>query len=95
MKKGTVIPSEIQTLNQEYTAYISTLRTKWLAQNRIHSQNVYEVMRPEARDQVHDRIRQWEAYITPLAETWWQQRGYNVRWPKDSSKPMQVIKLVA
>lgn len=45
------------------------------------------------REEVQRRIRQWQMYITPFAEAWWKERGYEVFWPDDSSKPMQVRKL--
>ena len=87
--------AEFEALDKEYRAYIGTLQAAWLAQNRMHSKDVYEVMRPEMRAQVHQRIAQWGTYITPFAEAWWKARGYAVTWPVDDSKPMQVYKLEA
>ena len=87
--------AEFDALDEEYRAYISELKVSWLVQNRFDSWDVYEVMRPEERKKVHQRIAQWGRYITPFAEAWWKKRGYAVVWPDDDSKPMQVCKLEA
>ncbi len=86
---------EVDALNKQYRAYILKLREAWLSQHRPHSRDVYEVMRPEEREKVHQLITQWGRYVTPLAEAWWKERGYGVVWPADDSKPMQVYKLEA
>jgi hypothetical protein len=95
MSQVTSIQSEVDALNAEYEVYVRKLRTAWLSQNRVNSNDVYEVMRPEQRAEVHQRIAQWGRYITPLAEAWWKERGYGVIWPEDDSKPMQVYRLEA
>ena len=95
MSQVTSIQSEVDALNAEYEVYVRKLRTEWLSQNRVDSNDVYEVMRPEQRAEVHQRIAQWGRYITPLAEAWWKERGYGVIWPEDDSKPMQVYRLGA
>ena len=46
LKEIVLTQSEINFLNAEYESYISRLRADWLAQNRINSKDVYEVMRP-------------------------------------------------
>jgi len=84
---------DVDALNKEYEAYVNSLIPAWLAQNRMRSNNVYEVMRPEERAEVRERIAKWSRYITPLAEAWWKERGYRVVWPTYNSKPMQVYKL--
>ncbi len=93
MSQATSLQSEVDALNKEYEGYIRKLRTAWLSQNRINSNDVYEVMRPHQRAEVHQRIAQWGRYITPLAGAWWKERGYGVIWPDDDSQPMQVYKL--
>ena len=85
----------LEALWKEFKEYVDALKREWLRQNRVDSRDVYEVMRPEEREKVHGRIRQWESYITPLAEAWWRERGYSVTWPDDNSKPMQVQRLEA
>lgn len=87
--------SETETLWREFKAYVDALKTAWLRDNRIDSKDVYEVMRPEDQQRVRGRITQWEAYITPLAEAWWKERGYGVIWPDDNSKPMHIQRLAA
>lgn len=82
--------AEIDALSAEYKTYINGLRADWLAQNRVKSKDVYEVMRPEEQALVHRRIAEWADYVTPYAEAWWKERGYGVKWPDDNSKPMQV-----
>lgn len=88
----TEAQAEVDVLNIEYKAYIDKLWADWRDANRVRSKNVYEVMDPHEREEVHRRMRQWEVYITPLAEAWWKERGYEVSWPDVSSKPMQVRK---
>ena len=88
--KSTVAQTEIDALNAEYRRYIDKIQVKWLAQNRVNSRDVYEVMRPAERAEVHQRITEWGTFITPLAEAWWKERGYGVIWPDDDSKPMRV-----
>ena len=90
MKMTTPTQAEIDALNAEYETYIRQLRNDWLTQNRVNSKDVYEVMRPEEREKVHQRINQWKRYVTPLAEAWWKKRGYGVIWPDDDSEPMKV-----
>jgi hypothetical protein len=87
--------AEINVLNDEYKAYIDRLRVAWLAENRVHSRDVYEVMRPEDQRRVHARIAQWATYVTPFAEAWWKERGFGVIWPDDNAEPMRIYKLVA
>ncbi len=87
--------NEFVALDEEYRAYIDKLKAGWLSKDRVTSKNVYEVMRPEERAQVHQRIARWGRYVTPFAEAWWKERGYGVVWPDDDSKPMQVYKLEA
>ena len=89
----TSAPNELKDLLREFREHVETLKREWLHRNRIDSKEVYEVMRPEERVSVNTRIRAWERYITPLSETWWKERGYNVIWPDDNSKPMQIQKL--
>jgi hypothetical protein len=93
MNQGISLQSEVDVLNGEYEVYIRTLRAAWLSQNRINSNDVYEVMRPHERAEVHQCIARWGRYVTPLAEAWWKERGYGVIWPDDDSQPMQVYKL--
>jgi hypothetical protein len=85
--------TEVDVLNIEYKAYIEKLKREWRSENYVRSNNVYEVMDSREREGVHARINQWARYITPFAETWWKERGYEVLWPDDSSKPMLVRKL--
>jgi hypothetical protein len=89
----TTTPIEIDALNVEYEAYIRGLRVDWLAQNRPQSKDVLEVMRPEERAKVDKCIDRWGRYITPLAEAWWEERGFGVVWPDDDSQPMKVYRL--
>lgn len=87
--------AEFEALDKEFQAYIGRLKTEWLASNRSRSKDVYEVMRPQERTEVHHCIDRWGKYVTPFAEAWWKVRGYEVVWPDDNSKPMQVRKLDA
>jgi hypothetical protein len=87
--------SEFAALETEFRAYLDRLKAEWLSQNRVQSRDVYEVMHPQERAEVHSRIALWSQYITPLAEAWWREHGYGIIWPDDDSKPMQVYKLDA
>jgi hypothetical protein len=87
--------SEVDLLNIEYKKYIDDLRSKWRQrpENQSRSKDVYEVMSEYDRAIVHAIMNRWPAYITPFAEAWWRERGYEVRWPDSDSEPMQVRKL--
>ncbi len=80
-------------LMQEFIAYVQELKREWNKENRPHFKNVYEVMSDFEREQVNRVIADWAAYIGPLADAWWKERGYKVIWPNDNSKPMQYEKL--
>lgn len=86
---------DVAALFEEHIQYIEKLKARWLSRNRVRSRDVYEVMRPEDREKVHQKIRDWGIYIAPIAEAWWKERGYGVLWPDDNSKPMRVYKLKA
>ena len=87
--------AEVEALGKEYKAYIAGLRRTWLAENRFHSRDVFEVMAPAEQKEVRRRIDQWALHVTPLVEEWWRQRGYGVAWPAHSSEPMKVFKLAS
>lgn len=84
---------EFDALDKEYREYICRLRSEWILQNRVHSNDVYEVMRPEEQARVHSRIDQYKRHITPIAEAWWKKRGFRVVWPDDDSMPMKLHKI--
>jgi len=84
---------EFEALNKEYLLYVTRLRRNWLRHNQVESKNVYEVMRPDERAKVEEKIPALAKYITPLTEAWWKQRGWGVIWPEGNSKTMQVYKL--
>lgn len=85
--------AEFEALGRDFKEYVEGLKREWLSKNRVESRDVLEVMRPEERQKVNGKVRQWGDYITPLAEAWWKERGYSVTWPDDNSKPMQFQKL--
>lgn len=91
------IQEEFNAHNEQYATYIDDLKSEWLAENRIRSNgfgsDCYETMNPTQREEVHNRINQWERYITPLAEAWWKERGYGIIWPDDNAQPMKLYKL--
>lgn len=93
INEAAAAQNELEALWREFKIHVEGLKREWLRQNRVESRDVFEVMRPEERERVHGRIRQWERYITPLAEAWWKERGYGVIWPDDNSKPMQIQRL--
>ena len=93
MKRNTSEQAKVDALNAEYKAYVDRLRAKWTRQNRVDSNDVFEVMHPSEREEVYRVITRWAAYITPLAEAWWRRRGYGVIWPDDNSKPMKLCRL--
>jgi len=95
MNKSASAQSEVDVLTEKYRKYIGKLKAEWLSGNRVASRDVYEVMRPNERAEVHQRIAAWGEYITPFAETWWKERGYTIVWPADNSKPVQLCKSAA
>lgn len=93
MSKKARTGTDPRILNEEFITYVEQLRREWLAKNRPHTINVWEVMHPFEREQVEQCRADWGKYITPLAEAWWRERGYGVMWPNDNSQPMKVYKL--
>lgn len=91
MSSGAVRPPA--NLLEEYYYYVQGLRGKWLADNRPRSNTLYELMSEHERAQVHRVITRWADYITPLAEEWWEKRGYGIVWPSDDSQPQEYYEL--
>lgn len=81
---------KFEQLNQQFCEYCNLLRTEWLKDNRSSSHNVYEVMNDKEKLEVDNIITRWKLYITPLAESWWKERGFGITWPEDDSKPVQI-----
>jgi hypothetical protein len=50
-------------------------------------------MYPHEQTKVHEKISEWDRYITPISEAWWKQRGYGVVWPKNNIDPVGYYKL--
>jgi hypothetical protein len=93
MEQNTAPEDDLEELFRQHRSYIEDLQRKWLVGKRSRSRDVYEVMSPADREEVHQTIRAWGRYIEPIAEAWWRERGYGVIWPEDNTKPMQVYKL--
>ena len=93
MKPTASAQAKFAAFDAKFQAYVNKLRVDWLKQNRVNSRDVYEVMRPEERAEVHRCIDQWARYITPLAEAWWRERGYGVIWSDDNSEPVEYYEL--
>ncbi len=77
------IAQEFQTLHAQYEEEMTSLRHAWLLQNnpfRNHP-DCYEVMRESDRRGVAGVITSFEAYMTPIAEKWWKDRGWTMEWP--------------
>jgi len=100
MKRATaeysLTQAEIDALNKEYKDFIERVRSRWLRRNNRppRTWRLYE-LDTEERTRVAAVIRKWEEYITPLAEKWWERRGFGIRWPEKSSDPCQIYKLEA
>lgn len=90
MPPSIAIASE---LHSEYVAFIEGVQRRWVKSNRVRSNRVYEAMYPHEQQEVHDRIRQWGMYVTPIAERWWKERGYGCIWPEDDNDPMKLYRL--
>ncbi len=81
-------------LNRQFEDYINALRQEWLTKHRIKFGNVvYETMNPNERERVNSVIRSWGVYITPLAESWWKERGYGITWPENDTEPVEIFPL--
>jgi hypothetical protein len=93
MPQNESTQSGVEALNAEFQTYVERVKQGWRRQNQVNSRDVYEVMRPSERSQVHFRMAEWVRYITPLAEDWWKERGYRVEWPENDSEPMKVFSL--
>lgn len=86
--------SDIHALNESYKLFIDRLRARWLRDNnhRPKAWVLYETDEQE-RARVEGVIRAWERYVTPIAERWWQKRGFGIIWPEESSDRCQIYKL--
>lgn len=101
MKPVASEQAKFDALDKEYRGHINKLKADWLAKNPARvtrdifgvQKDVYEVMCPHDRAEVHGVIARWKDYITPIAEAWWKERGYAVVWPNDDSEPMKLYKL--
>lgn len=82
-----------ELLNKEFYQYVETLRREWLIKNRGYPGKVYETMTPKERVEVQNKIMAWREYITPLAEAWWKERGFELFWPEDDCKPVRLFEL--
>ncbi len=85
---------DFASLCEEYKTYIERLKAKWLRENN-HPPGVWTLyeLDPEEQRRVHGVNHRWGQYITPIAESWWQQRGYGIEWPKKSSDPCRYYRL--
>ena len=84
---------EFEILCKEHKEHIENIRLSWLKNNQVKSDRVYEVMYPHEQTKVHEKISEWDRYITPISEAWWKQRGYGVVWPKNNIDPVGYYKL--
>lgn len=94
MDSKSITQLEVDSLSVEYRSYIDKLEIAWKKENKPPSfTDVYEVLRPDQREEIDQYISNWAKYITPFAEAWWKVRGFGVIWPDDDSKPMQLYEL--
>ena len=84
---------EFEVLCKEHRKYIEEIRFRWLPNNQIESTRVYEIMYPHEQERVHQKISEWEKYITPISEAWWKERGYGVVWPENNTDPVGYYRL--
>ena len=86
--------AKFEALHRTHREYIEGLQKEWLQENnhRPKAWRLYE-LDAEERQRVDGVIRNWEEYVTPLAEAWWRERGFGVRWPKKSSESCEYYKL--
>lgn len=76
---------QFNALHAEYEAHMRELKSQWMRQNNTirNHPDCYEVMRDRDRAEVHGVMRSYDAYITPIAEKWWKDRGWTIKWPTD------------
>lgn len=88
------LQEEFDALNSEYEAHTRELKFQWMRQNNTmkNHPDCYEVMRDQDRKEVHDIIRSYDAYITPIAEKWWKDRGWTIHWPTDEEPRCKYTK---
>ena len=91
---NSLTQAEIDTLNEEYKNFIERSKKRWMRDNNRPPREwrLYE-LDAEERQRVDGVIRNWEHYVTPVAERWWKRRGFGIRWPEKSSDPCQIYKL--
>ena len=94
--KTSLTQAEINDLKEKYKNFIERLKRKWLRNNN-HPPKVWRLYESdtEERQRVDGVIRNWELYVTPIAEKWWRRRGFGIRWPEKSSDPCQIYQLEA
>lgn len=87
-----ITQADVDALDREYRNYIGELRRAWLRENNNPPRggHVYEIDLEEQR-RVAGVIRRWSEYITPVAEKWWQERGFGVVWPDDPFSPTMHV----
>ena len=91
--KLLTLNTEFETLCKEHREYIETIRLAWLSYNQITSNRVYEAMHEHEKVAVHEKVSEWESYITPISESWWNKKGYGVVWPKNNTDPVGYYRL--
>lgn len=85
---------EFKKLHESYKQFIELLKGRWL---RYHNSpprgwTLYELDATE-RQRVDTVIRNWEHYVTPIAEKWWNKRGFCIHWPLRASEPCNYSQL--
>lgn len=80
-----------EILNIEFHQYVEKLRREWKIKNRSYPSKVYETMNSKEQAEVHNKILAWREYITPIAEAWWKERGFELFWPDDDNQPCTLI----
>jgi hypothetical protein len=77
------LEAQFTALQAEYQEHMEELRFEWVRQNNTmrNHPDCYEVMRDQDRERVHGVMQSYNAYITPIAEKWWKDRGWTIQWP--------------
>ncbi len=85
--------AEFRQHDREWREYAEQLRLEWIRNNNMRNHpDCFEVMREVDKQRVYGLVRQWDTYITPIAEKWWKERGYTVHWPEKNTDPPSYTK---
>jgi hypothetical protein len=78
------------SLEAEYKAYCEMLYKGWEHENPMPRHEKFPWNVDWVFDKAEEWTADWKAFITPLAEAWWRERGYRLIWPAYGRGPCDL-----